>query len=281
MRITGLPVKIASKSSQVLRAASLRKATCGGWQKITLIVMLFARLSSTKGSSPEDAHAAAGASLKVTAESHSQSGGKLYDTEVYSVEKAAGVIRTIDVAYFEPSGKQIAELKSDFSANRYLPNSEFQDLRNGYSYKVLVKGSLTSSPKGEVEISCRKTSGAAWTTEILPLQPDMMTLPGTSLYLEDHLKDYAPKGGVKVIKFIVPSRAAAYSVKISGDEIESNHHQRFHIRPENFFVRLVAPRIDIIADTVNSRIIAFEGISNIRTADGQNANVKTVYKYEP
>jgi hypothetical protein len=197
----------------------------------------------------------------------------LYSTETYAIERADGKVKKITVHYFGPDGVPIADLTSEFSDHPYLPNSDFNDLRNGFSYRV----KLTD----EVHIETRAKNDKDWTSVKLKLQtqPPMMTLPGVSLYIQDHIRDFASPQARQEIRFIVPSRGSDYGVTISTDKIEADGSQKFHVRLQNFMLRLVAPDIDLIVSSKTGQVLSFHGVSNIKDHSGKTAKVDTVYSY--
>lgn len=171
-------------------------------------------------------------------------------------------LKSVHSRYFLPDGKTlIAELTSDFSQSRYLPNTHFVDHRDDYEYTVTM-----SEDRKYVVIADRESAKEKWREEKVEVVDNLMTMQGSFVYVADHMDELKNQKDLHV-HFLVPSRKTHYRLRIANDARASKDANRLQLKMEmeSTFLSLFAPEFRVQVNGQTKQIEGFQGISNILT----------------
>jgi hypothetical protein len=211
---------------------------------------------------------------KYSAESLLKSTQELHCREESTITRNDGKLVRLQSKYYSSKGTLIAELKSDFSKNPYLPESDFIDHRVDYSYTVRL-----DEKAAKVEVAHRDRKDKSWEKSFVDFKPDLMTLQGALAYVADHMSELS-KVDEKLFRFLVPSRASDYGVKIARLPADETSGLTFKMKMQSALLRLVAPDFEAKFDDKKKRIVEFDGVSNILDDKRQIQKVVVHYKYQ-
>lgn len=176
----------------------------------------------------------------------------LYTEEHKAIYKAGVVVRSTN-DYFDPNGKKIAELNSDYSKSQTMPVYQFKDLRTGryeglrytqQGYQIYKK---SGDNKKEEVSALKSTSG-------------MFAGQGWHYYLRSRLTNLN-KDPLKM-KLVFPGKLDYYSFQI---RTLGNDQETIKLRLEfdSWIIRLVAPHLDLTYNKSKKKLVYYHGPSNL------------------
>lgn len=196
--------------------------------------------------------------------------GEVLYTETHQIERDdEGLSRFIRVEYRKPDGKLFATMTSDFSKNKTIPETEFEDQRFGS--KTILKLDkahvVFEEIKDDKVISSKK----------LPLHSKMVASQGFDNFIRMNAKEME-KNNV-TFKFGVLERKDFYTLtgfKKSSANSEDEIH--FGIRASNWLFRLFANELSVAYEPKTMKLESFRGPSNVLDDMGRSQDV--VINYE-
>ena len=224
-------------------------------KSLKYLMVILALASSASGEpSPE----------KLNLVGHARKNGKdLYVERTKSTLKN-GKIDTTNTQFVSPDGKLLAEMKSKSSIHPYLPDIEFNDSRDGYSYTV------RTVVQGEIEIRIKESTNDEWVTKpLVKFKKDMIVIQSILDFAHDHIDDIV-KGEKIVASFLIPSKATDYAMRIGlahAGKVSALNDKVVDLTVEsnNWVLRntKVFPPINLTYDSGHHRLRKFSGISTI------------------
>jgi hypothetical protein len=204
-----------------------------------------------------------------TGEARLNSGELFYREQHQELYKGENLTKAQTI-YFDESGNKIAELSSDYSGVRGLPQYRYQDLRSGYEDGVEVRADKV--------IVFRKPSGSKPREEIeISISPQLVSGQGFNHLVRNSLQELISAGPLHV-KLILPSRLDYFQFRARLREANDQVVKvRFEI--DNWILRLFASHLDLVYERKTKRLIQYEGISNIEDSSGKHPFVKITYQY--
>jgi hypothetical protein len=196
------------------------------------------------------------------AEARSPGAGVLLYREQHLLRSRAGRARERVVLYRCAGGAGFARKLLDYGESLQAPAFSLDDRRAGY-----VEG-LRRRDAG-VELYSRARGDAKERVARLPVAPAVVDA-GFDEFVRAHWASLLG-GEALPLQFALPARGRALS-------FELQHLRRARVRGEQaeFFrlrlgglLGLVAPRIDVAYATLDRRLLRFEGLTNLRAADGK------------
>lgn len=178
--------------------------------------------------------------------------------------------------YFNPDGKLIAELNSDFSKSITSPEHTFQDFRSGHRHGIRLEGDkvvLFKQDKGELEV----------TKALNPAENANRTYfgcQGLHYFLREKMDEVNGKKELPIV-FITPGNLDNYNFELEYVGEKPGGLIDYEIEIDNFFLRIFAPKLKVTYDKNLKRIVYYKGISNLLTDKGDNQKVIITYKYPP
>ena len=176
------------------------------------------------------------------------------------------------IEYQDAQGKPIGSLRSDFTQSLSAPAYIFQDNR-----QQSLQGQRWSDQKLEV-FSRERQKAKLVKKDLIKSSELMIGGEGLIYYIGAHLKELTSSEGMD-FKFVIPGRLSAFDFLIK--PLEHNAHEAaFEVRMKSWLMSLFGPRLKLIYDLQKKRLISFEGLSNLRNADGSMMSVDVQYVYE-
>lgn len=212
--------------------------------------------------------AAAGASEQVYRGEARDAKGALAYTEKHLVTFSEGRAGSSLTEYRAPDGALIAAMRSDYSRSVAMPTYVFEDLRRNYREGLRWQD-------GEYLIF-RQDGGLPEKTGKLAGKTGVFSCQGWHYYLVNNL-DLLEKDNL-VLNLVLPSelRPFPFVVKaLAADESKVSAE----LRLKHWLFRYFAPKLRLLYDRKNRRLLEYHGISNILDQDGERQDVHITYSY--
>jgi hypothetical protein len=199
-------------------------------------------------------------------------GSKYVYREKHTLELEAGKVIRSTTVYTDQKGKILAQIKNDYRRSLSVPEHEMEDLVHGGAHGVRYKNS---------DIVMFNREGKKEETKIVRVEDFRNKLlvggQGFHYYLMENLEEIIKKGKVD-LKFLIPGRLDAYDfylkvARVSEDTVE------LEIEIDNWFLRLFAPKLELLYDRKKKRLLKYTGLSNIKNEDKELMKVKISYRY--
>jgi hypothetical protein len=174
--------------------------------------------------------------------------------------------------YQDAQGRPIGSLRSDFTHSLAAPEYIFRDNRQNS-----LQGQRWSKQKLEVFSRANKKSKVV-KKDLIKTPEVMIGGEGLIYYIGAHLKELIGSDGMN-FKFVIPGRLSSYDFLIKPLDHNSTE-AAFEVKMKSWLMGLFGPRLKLIYDVQKKRVISFEGLSNMRNADGSMMSVDVQYVYE-
>jgi hypothetical protein len=196
----------------------------------------------------------------------STSGAVVY-RETHEVTYQGDRPQTSVTRYFDPSGKPIGQLYSDYRKDPFAPDYTFKDA------KGVTREAAENLPSG-LRLRYRGESKLIARSEI-----EGRVVTGQGLHQLARAKiDALASGKEMVVDFAIPSRMDTYRFRIERMSAGSNT-VKLKIAIDNWLLGIVAPTLEVEYDRRNKRLVAYRGVSNLDGPDGDTMTVNISYSY--
>ena len=188
--------------------------------------------------------------------------GRLLYREEHLLRYADGVLAERLVTYRCADGTAFARKRVDYAGAPLAPAFVLEDARTGYREGLAREGT-------QVRALVRADAGAPERSGALPASAALVADAGFDEFIRQRWDALVPAGEAR-IEFVVPSRLEALGVRVRGlgaADIDGVPAQRFRLTLGGWLA-WVAPHIDVAYDARDRRLLRYEGLSNIRDADG-------------
>ena len=194
-----------------------------------------------------------------------QSTGEPLYREVHEERWEGGRIVEDRVTYSRPGGETFATKRVDFRADAVAPDFEFVDSASGHREALARFGDALvvryRAPGGAPERSASLASGAALVADA-----------GFDRFIERSW-DRLMAGEAVIRPFLIPSRLRSVDMRIRRLRRADEPQVEFELAIDSALLRLVVPAIRVHYDASTRRLLRYEGISNLRGANGRNLQV--------
>lgn len=196
--------------------------------------------------------------------------------EKHTIKMKGFQILNLKTEYSTAEKKSFGVLESDFTKNENLPDYTFSDSRydvRAGSVLDTEQKFVTAYGKGSVDKEVEKKK--------FKVTDKLLTGQGLHSYITRNMKMLMGLKKPHEIQFLIPLRMDTYSFRIRNHaQDEINKTVTFRIEFDSWFMRLLAPSIDVQYNYENRRLMMFHGPSNIVADRGKIQTVKIKYKYE-
>lgn len=175
------------------------------------------------------------------------------------------------VLYRCPDGKPFARKTLHDDGNAQAPNFTMDDARTGYREGVRSTG-------GKRVVFVRNSARASERTATLDTSPMPVIDAGFDAYIRNHW-DQLGENGSDTIPFLVPSRLGTlnFSVKRQADtKIDGRDARQYRLGLDNI-IGFALPHLDVAYDARTRELLSFNGIANVRSANGKNVDARIVF----
>jgi hypothetical protein len=183
-----------------------------------------------------------------------------------------GKVISSKTEYLNPDGKPIALLENRFAESLNCPAHDFQDFRNGQKHgvryvdgKPVMYNQEKDKPEETKSLSEKEQKGR-------------MVVGGQGLhyYLREHFSELNKKD--IPILFLIPGRLEGYKFELNFLR-DTNGVLDYEIEIDNFFLKLFAPKLDMVYERSSKRLLNYKGLSNLLDDKGKNQSVEIKYAY--
>ena len=191
---------------------------------------------------------------------------KVLYTEKHSLSYENNKLLTSHTKYFDPQGKLIAEMKSDYRQSLMMPTYVFEDHRLG------TKEGLELRDKKYYIFN--ENSEKKREEKVIENPKGIFSCQGWHYYIVENMDMIESKD--LSLNLLFPSKLDYYNFDL---QKQSSKGSILELRLEfsNWFVRLFAPRLDLTYDSQKKKLLSYIGPSNILDAEGDIQYVKVVY----
>jgi hypothetical protein len=174
------------------------------------------------------------------------------------------------VLYRCPNGQPFARKRSHDDGNAQTPDFDLVDARLGYREGVRRRGD-------QREVYVQRTAAQPEQADLLRVPPDGVIDSGFDAFAQKHWHELQ-RGDTVRFNFLVPSRRTFFAFKVSriANPTAPSGALTFRLSSGSWFSFLL-PHIDITYDTATRHLVRYEGLSNIRGANGKNLQVRYEY----
>jgi hypothetical protein len=173
--------------------------------------------------------------------------------------------------YSDPTGKPIAELRSDFKESMTVPAHIVTDFRNGN-----IQGLRRENGK---LVMFDQVKGEAEKTKIITDKESedrvLVGCQGLNYYVLNNLNTFDFERKVP-IRFLIPGKLDYYDFSLEKTG-EVDGILDFEIAIQSWILRLFAPKLYVKYDKNKKRIVWYQGLSNITNDKGETQNVTIEY----
>lgn len=177
------------------------------------------------------------------------------------------------VSYEKPDGKVFAVKTATYPQQPGVAQFEFTDQRNG-----AVEGSRYLDD-GSLELYAKKNSDSALKKGFIDVRDDTVVDAGFDRYVAANFDQLLAGDSVK-IRFGLPGRQTDYKFLVSKPErvdFLGRKALRAKIRPASRVLSWLVDPITLTYDIKSRRLMMYEGVSNIKTDDGELQTVRIIY----
>jgi hypothetical protein len=199
-------------------------------------------------------------------------GKKVYD-EFHTAEVNGRKIISSMTEYKDPSGKILGTLSNNYSKSLNAPEHMMVDPihknRHGLRYDgdTLV---LSNQDDGEKEETKKLDKDDLKGKLVVGGQ-------GLHYYLVANMEEVIKKGDLD-LKFLIPGRLDAYNFYLKVVS-KSEENVQIEIEIDNWLLKLFAPKLKLIYQRKNPRLLKYSGLSNIKDKKKDLMNVTLQYFY--
>lgn len=180
----------------------------------------------------------------------------------------SGLNKLIHVEYKKPDGSVFATMKSDFTANKTVPETIFEDKRFQLKTHVRIVGNLVEFEEFKNEKSVLKKT--------FPLEKSMVLSQGFDNFIKMHFANLSSQP--LNFKFGALGRHDFFS--LTGYKISSHEGwEEFGIRASHWLLRIFVHELKVVYDAKSKRLKSFSGISNIMDDSGKAHDVTIDYQW--
>lgn len=171
------------------------------------------------------------------------------------------------VVYRCPNGAAFARKRIRATGDAQAPDFELRDARSGY-----VEG--VRGDHGARHVFMRTSDAGIERSAAIDADDNLIVDAGFDAFVRDRWD--AIGSSPLTVSFVVPSRLEAMRFRLRhvGEErLGTFAAQRFRLSLASWYGGLL-PHVDAIYDTASRRLLRYEGISNLRDANGRNVVVR-------
>ena len=188
--------------------------------------------------------------------------------EVHEERREGGRVVEDRVTYSRPGGEVFATKRVNFRADAVAPDFELVDFASGHREALGRVGET-------LVVRYRAPGGAPERSAALPLGAALIADAGFDRFIERSW-DRLVAGKAVILPFLVPSRLGPVDMRIRRlrrTGVAGDGDVEFELAIDSALLRLVVPAIRVRYDASTRTLLRYEGISNLRGANGRNLDV--------
>lgn len=174
------------------------------------------------------------------------------------------------VTYLDRHGDTLATKNLDYRTGLITPSITLDDRQTGYREGARVVGD-------SLLLFRRYQPDADTETSLLGIDRPAAIDAGFDHAVRRHWQQLS-EGERIVFDFAVPDKLRTFRFRIRRLQPPSEH-LRLRIEPDSFWLRWIAPHIDLTYDVEQRRLLVYEGITDMRRADGRRHRARIDINY--
>ena len=190
--------------------------------------------------------------------------------EKHTIELNKDEVIKSKTVYYNTDNEEIAVLSCDYTKERFHPEFEFTDSRTGYWEKVVDLGKT-------FRVQYRESENSKIVSKEFSKQEYFSASQGLNELIKSNLMALY-KGQDVTTSFLLPSRMQNINMLIRGKAMEEGKI-KVTIEVKNFFLRMFAPKLEMVYAKNSGKLMNYYGQSNIVTAKGDKQKVYIEYNY--
>ena len=193
------------------------------------------------------------------------SDGRLLFTQThYWYDDAAGEPSGFTL-YTCPDGRAFARRLSDYGTHPDTPDFALDIAQTGYREGVRTEGAQRI-------VYVQRGAGQPQQDAPLPIAEHAVIDDGFNAYVAAHWDALLDGRDVRV-DYLVPSRHRFYGFRVV--KVDDANGNELHLRMQfDFWFGRFLPHVSLVYDRATRNLVRYQGISNIRDADGDNVHVR-------
>jgi len=203
-----------------------------------------------------------------------ESGSLLY-IERHLLREVAGKPVARIVTYVCPNGSVFARKSVDYRNSRLAPDFELNDARDGYREGLRRQA-------GAPWVFVRHAAGAPQRTAAIATTAHLVADAGFDEFVRRNWKSLVA-GETVAFAFAVPASQRAYTFKLRRiGEVHVGKVPAHLMRMKlSGLLGLIAPQIDVAYAKSSQRLLRFEGVTNLRDANGEQWSARIEFADQP
>ena len=197
-----------------------------------------------------------------------------YTEKHTAVFDAQDKIVSAKTEYYDPSGKLVAKLDSNFAKSITAPDHTFEDYRFKHSHGI-------KNLENDVELFSKDDGKEMQRKKIaIDKSKDQLVVgcQGLAYYFRDYLDVVKQKKRIP-IQFLIPGKLDYYDFELQYISENAKGEVNLEIEIKNWFLKFFAPKLYIKYDKNTKRFISYKGLSNLYDPKGEQLVVDIVYDY--
>ncbi|MFK7871775.1 MAG: hypothetical protein AB8C84_01205 [Oligoflexales bacterium] len=187
--------------------------------------------------------------------------------EEHQMTYREGKIFKSKTLYKDSYNSIIASMISDYSRSVMLPSCVFKDFKAKKSEGLIFRN-------GKYFIFSEEEKGKR-KEKLLEKTKEIFSCQGWHYYLVNRLDEIGEEG--LEFNLIFPSQLDYYAFDLK-KEGGSENLLSLSLQFSNWFIRIFAPRLDLVYDTQKKKLVSYQGPSNLMDAEGEVQYVKVIYQ---
>ncbi|MFK7825463.1 MAG: hypothetical protein AB8G05_15025 [Oligoflexales bacterium] len=208
----------------------------------------------------------AATSKNMSATAYEKDTKKVLYTEKHTLSYENNKLLNSHTRYFDPQGKLIAEMKSDYTKSLMMPTYVFED------HRTTSKEGLEL--KGKKYYIFNENSEKKREEKVIEDPKGIFSCQGWHYHIIENIEKIESKD--LSLNLLFPSKLDYYNFDLQ-KQSSSGSILKLRLEFSNWFIRLFAPRLDLTYDSEKRKLLSYMGPSNILDADGDIQQVKVIY----
>lgn len=197
--------------------------------------------------------------------------GEIVYLERHEIQKDdLGFNKFIRVEYKKPEGQIFATMTSDFSKNKFVPDTTFEDLRFGAKTVLRLRDKAVEFEEFKGEVSKSKKS-VAFKNQMVASQGFDNFIRANSVKLSVKPQDFY---------FGVLSEKDFYTLTGYKRPSKSQDEVEYGIKVSSWLIRLFAEELRVVYDAKTLRLKSFIGRGNVISDQGKPQDVTITYQWK-
>ncbi len=193
--------------------------------------------------------------------------------ESLTTEYRAGAAPSVEVRGLASEAPPvIAKMKHTFTAAGFLPDYQYEDLRNSVVHRLVVDHAAK-------KISLYRKIDGKEKNVALDFENGMATGQGVYFWIVSNLEGIL-KGDKPNVKFVVPGILDVFPFRAQLVKSDSAKHT-IKIELDNWVMNLFLSRLEFDVDAKTHKLLAYRGTSNVADEKGKYRDVVITYETTP